>query len=106
MSYCPALQIYSQGTNEDRAQTDLKSAVLLFLFKSIECGELGRTLSERGFKKVSARRAIIPKDKESSVPRIIPKDDDCVTIEVMVGDLEKAGAMSGDCLPWRDRFCR
>jgi hypothetical protein len=62
VGFCPALQIYSQGTNEERVQKALMAAVLLFLSKCIECGVLDKALKVRGFKDVTSFEAASPKE--------------------------------------------
>jgi predicted RNase H-like HicB family nuclease len=49
VAFCPSLNLYSQGTDEDRARSAIKSAVLLFLKTCIKHGVLDEALKDRGF---------------------------------------------------------
>jgi len=51
-SFCPAPQVYSQGTTEQEAKAALESAVALFLSDCFQRGILDRTLKSRGFSQV------------------------------------------------------
>ena len=53
VSYCPALNIFSQGESEELAQRALGSAVGLFLHACYERGQLDQALREAGFSKSS-----------------------------------------------------
>ena len=59
VSYCPALNIFSQAESEERARQALGSAVSLFLNTCYERGQLDRALREAGFGK-SSRTGIMP----------------------------------------------
>lgn len=59
VSYCPALNIFSQGESEDQARRAIGSAVSLFLQSCYERGQLDRALREAGFR-ASSRTGIVP----------------------------------------------
>ena len=59
VSYCPALNIFSQGKSDDQAQQALGSAVGLFLHSCYERGQLDQALRDAGFSK-SSRTGIVP----------------------------------------------
>ena len=59
VSYCPALNIFSQGESEDEARRAIGSAVGLFLDACYERGQLDRALREAGFSK-SSRTGVVP----------------------------------------------
>jgi hypothetical protein len=63
VAFCPALQVYSQGTDEPRAQEALKSAVVLFLSTCIKHAVLDEALKERGFSDVANSEPTSPKQK-------------------------------------------
>jgi predicted RNase H-like HicB family nuclease len=49
VSYCPALDVYSQGTSGQEAEEAIRSAVLLFLTTCYDLEILDHTLKGRGF---------------------------------------------------------
>ena len=49
VSYCPALDVYSQGESEDEASANLIEALQLFVQSCYERGTLGAVMRERGF---------------------------------------------------------
>ena len=49
VSYCPALDVYSQGDSEDEASANLIEALQLFLQSCYERGTLDAVMKERGF---------------------------------------------------------
>ena len=49
VSYCPALDVYSQGDSEDEASANLIEAQQLFLQSCYERGALDAVMKERGF---------------------------------------------------------
>ncbi len=49
VSYCPALDLYSQGDTEEEASTNLIEALQLFVQSCYERGTLDAVMKERGF---------------------------------------------------------
>ncbi|HEY3129585.1 MAG TPA: hypothetical protein VGL91_09005 [Acidobacteriota bacterium] len=49
VSYCPALDIFSQGNTQDEAKQALQSAVQMFVMRCYEKGTLLTVLKDRGF---------------------------------------------------------
>lgn len=49
VSWCPALDIYSQGTTEQRAQEAIKDALAMYVRYCYERKILGTILAKRGF---------------------------------------------------------
>ena len=49
VSYCPALDVYSQGDTEDEASANLIEALQLFVQSCYERGTLDAVMKERGF---------------------------------------------------------
>ena len=47
VSYCPALDVYSQGDSEDEASANLIEALQLFLQSCYERGALDAVMNER-----------------------------------------------------------
>ena len=47
VSYCPALDVYSQGESEDEASANLIEALQLFVQSCYERGTLGAVMRER-----------------------------------------------------------
>ena len=47
VSYCPALDVYSQGDSEDEASANLIEALQLFLQSCYERGTLDAVMTER-----------------------------------------------------------
>jgi predicted RNase H-like HicB family nuclease len=62
VSFCPALNVYSQGASEREAMRALQSAVFLFLTTCYERRMLGQFLQDRGFCAVSESPAVPLKD--------------------------------------------
>lgn len=50
ISYCPPLDIYSQGRTENSAKNNLIEAIQLFLISCFERGTLDEVLTDCGFK--------------------------------------------------------
>jgi predicted RNase H-like HicB family nuclease len=53
VSYCPALRLHSQGTDEKRARAAIRSAIMLFLSTCIKHGRLDEALQDRGFESMA-----------------------------------------------------
>ena len=49
VSYCPALDVYSQGDTEEEASANLIEALQLFVQSCYERGTLDAVMKERGF---------------------------------------------------------
>ncbi len=49
VSWCPALDIYSQGESEAEAKAAIESAVLMYVTNCVRRGVLEAVLKERGF---------------------------------------------------------
>lgn len=64
VAYCPALRLHSQGTDEKRAKSAIKSAIMLFLSTCIEHGKLDEALHNRGFETVATDDAKSPKQAQ------------------------------------------
>lgn len=75
VAYCPALQIYSQGTDEARAHEALKGAVMLFLSACIKHGVLDQALKERGFSGVDSSEPTSPRQKMGEYVAVQKYDD-------------------------------
>ena len=50
VSWCPALDIYSQGPTQDKALKNIREAVQLFVLDCLERGTLEQVLRECGFR--------------------------------------------------------
>lgn len=80
ISYCPALDLYSQGDTRAEAKKNIKEATGLFLQSCIERQTLQRVLTECGFKstapfaahKALAKAVALPPEFETSKPFKIP----------------------------------
>ncbi len=55
ISYCPALDVRSQGDTEQEALDNLSEALRLFILSYFERGRLERVLKDRGFEARDAR---------------------------------------------------
>lgn len=55
LSFCPALNIYSQGLSEDEAREALESTMRLYIETCIERGILEQILRRAGFNKSSEK---------------------------------------------------
>jgi hypothetical protein len=56
IAFCPALDLFAQGTTEDQAKDSIKSAISLYLVTCYERGVLDRQLRLRGAKPVPPGR--------------------------------------------------
>jgi len=61
VAFCPSLQLYSQGKDEEGAARALEGAVTLFLKCCITQGVLDKALKERGFAEASQATSLSPK---------------------------------------------
>ncbi|MCI0513543.1 type II toxin-antitoxin system HicB family antitoxin [candidate division KSB1 bacterium] len=50
VSYCPPLDVYSQGQTEQEAEKNLKEALSLFFITCFEMGTFDKVMKECGFK--------------------------------------------------------
>lgn len=57
ISYCPPLDVYSQGETRDKAESNLIEATALFLASCFERGVLDEVLKKCGFKAVEYHSA-------------------------------------------------
>jgi predicted RNase H-like HicB family nuclease len=96
VSFCPTLNIYSQGTDEERAKTALGSAVKLFLTTCITRGLLDKFLCEQGFTEVSKAEANSPKNLAGEYIAI-EKYDDQFEFDVPVYLLNQEEKVSVPC---------
>ena len=60
VSFCPTMNIYSQGRSEKEAIEALTSAVWLFISTCLEQGTLERTIKKVGFVQISGLRMVSP----------------------------------------------
>lgn len=49
VSWCPALDVYSQGTTRQRAQSAIEEALLMYVRHCFSKKKLGQILNRRGF---------------------------------------------------------
>lgn len=64
---CPALDLFSQGENEEEAKRCLEEAIELWVEDCLERGTLDQALREAGFHRVHPG-TIHPEDVEGSLP--------------------------------------
>lgn len=57
---CPALDVFSQGTDREDAKRCLREAVLLWVESCVERGTLDEALRESGFRRVSPGEPALP----------------------------------------------
>lgn len=67
VSYCPALDLYSQAPTEDQAKEALESAIRLFLMSCVERQQLCHVLHARGFTKAAG----VPLSRPMDTPEFI-----------------------------------
>ena len=53
VSFCPVLDVYTQGPTQAKAISNLSEALQLFLVNCYERGTLGKVLEQSGFKPIS-----------------------------------------------------
>ena len=68
LSYCPILDIYSQGSTEKKAKENLGEAILAFFISCFERGTLDKALKECGFKLEKSPTPYKPTEKTISIP--------------------------------------
>lgn len=71
ISCCPVLDVWSQGKTREKAESNLKEAVRLFLVDCFERGTLEKVLKDCGFvaqRRVQPRKQMPPHFKEIDVP--------------------------------------
>ena len=56
VSYCPALELYSQGSTQDGAISGIQEAITMFLWNCYERGTLNQVLHESGFMAAHAHK--------------------------------------------------
>jgi len=64
---CPALDVFSQGETEQKAEDNLKEALCLFLTSCIERGTLDAVLKECGFR-LTANPSKKDKERYITIP--------------------------------------
>ncbi len=67
-SYCPSLDLCSQGETVQEAKNNIKEAVELFMESCLERGTLHKTLARRGFLSGSRRRTKTPPKNVRTTP--------------------------------------
>ena len=68
VSYCPLIDLYSQGETKNIAIKNLADAISLFLLSCIERGTLDKVLSRCGAKIVKKVKKIPPKQNYINIP--------------------------------------
>jgi predicted RNase H-like HicB family nuclease len=68
ISWCPVLDVYSQGATRERAVENIIDAIQLFVLSCYERGTLDDVLKRQGFKQVGSRRAP-PRIRPSDLPK-------------------------------------
>jgi len=70
---CPSLNVYSQGTSEDKARQSLRTAIELWFESCLERGTLQAAMQELGFRLASWDESRTGEEEEI---RIIPVAED------------------------------
>ena len=65
VSFCPVLDVFSQGSTEEEAKANLEEAVKLFLISCYERGTLEEVLKECGFKLADKKKKMSEKKDPS-----------------------------------------
>lgn len=69
VSYCPALDVFSQGATEKEAKNNLVEALTVFLESCIDRGTLDTVLKECGFRPdIPGDKTVYPPDEYIDVP--------------------------------------
>jgi len=63
VSFCPLLDVYSQGNSKPEAKTNLTEALKLFIESCYQRGTLEQVLRESGFKTIEHEKSL-PKGQE------------------------------------------
>lgn len=58
VAYCPEMDIYSQGDNEDEARRNLDEAVHILLDETSKTGTLAEVLKDSGYELVCRKRSV------------------------------------------------
>lgn len=69
ISWCPVLDVWSQGKTKAEAKKNIAEATQLFLINCYERGTLDKVLKECGF---TAAKGPLPKKKQSQQEIIVP----------------------------------
>jgi predicted RNase H-like HicB family nuclease len=68
ISWCPVLDLYSQGETREKAVENIIEAVQLFVLSCFERGTLDEVLKQQGFRRIGSRRAP-PRIPASDLPK-------------------------------------
>jgi predicted RNase H-like HicB family nuclease len=68
ISWCPVLDLYSQGETREKAIANIIEAIQLFVMSCFERGTLDEVLKRQGFQQTGSRRAP-PRIRASDLPR-------------------------------------
>lgn len=66
LASCPVLDVHSQGETKEKAKTNLREALIMFINSCFERGTLNEVLKEFGFVPVLYRETIKPSKKKLS----------------------------------------
>lgn len=82
VSFCPVLNVYSQGKTQEESREAMKSAILMFVTTCYERSILDNVLNSRGFRPMTPG----DEDKHYSAQRIsvrpVPVDAFCVDVDL------------------------
>lgn len=70
--YCPALDVASQGDDEDEARQNIENAINLFIEACLEAGTLTQVLQEADFKKRAVEKKASSRSSNIKIPAFLP----------------------------------